>query len=328
MRTFRIRLLVQGAFALVSLLLGAQFARFVAAAEAGASELPARPPGVEAYLPISGLMGVLDWLYQGTLNVVHPAATLLFLTFVAMALVLRKSFCSWVCPVGLLSECTAWLGRRILGRNLRVPRWLDWILRSPKYLLLAFFMQAILAMSPAALQGFIASPYNRVADVKMYLFFVELGQIGATVIGVLLLLSLLVQGAWCRYLCPYGALLGLVSWASPVKVRRDTEICTACGLCDKACMAQLPVSKKLSITTPECTGCLDCVASCPHAGALRVGTKRRTLRPLAFAGVLVALFFAAYVGARATGSWSNAISDAEYARRVQELHLPSYGHPR
>ncbi len=97
-RTFRVRLLVQGVFAIICLLMGIQFARWVTAAGAGVLPLPKRPAGVEAFLPISGLMGLLDWAYQGSLNVIHPAATVLVLLAIAVALLLRKSFCSWICP--------------------------------------------------------------------------------------------------------------------------------------------------------------------------------------------------------------------------------------
>ena len=116
---YRIRLLVQSAFALTCILLGIQFARWVGAAQAGEFPLLARPTGVEGFLPISGLMGALDWFYQGSLNVIHPAATVLVLVALAMALLHRKSFCSWVCPVGFLSELLARFGRWSFGRNFR-----------------------------------------------------------------------------------------------------------------------------------------------------------------------------------------------------------------
>jgi len=72
-------------------------------------------------------------------------------------------------------------------------------------------------MSAAALHDFVESPYNRLADVKMGLFFSEMTAVGAWVMFVLAALSLLYKGFWCRYLCPYGALLGLTSWLSPTR---------------------------------------------------------------------------------------------------------------
>lgn len=327
-RTYRLRLLVQVGFALGCTLLGIQFARFTRAAAAGALPLPTRPPGVEAFLPISGMMGLADWIYQGTLNRIHPAATMLFVIIVGVALVARKSFCSWICPVGLLSESLARLGRRLFGRNFRPWKWLDIPLRGLKYLILVFFVYAVVTMSGAALQSFIQSPYNKVADVKMGLFLVNLGTVGATVLAVLAVLSVLIHGAWCRYLCPYGGLLGMVALLSPVKITRKAEACIDCGLCDKVCMARLPVSGLARVSSAECTGCLDCVASCPINDALEVRAARRWKISLpTFAMVVVLTFLTGYSAARLAGLWESGISDAEYSERIQNLNRPEYGHP-
>ena len=326
-RTFRVRLVVQAGFALTCVLMGIQFARWVAAASAGDLPLPTRPPGVEAFLPISGLMGALDWVYQGSLNVVHPAATVLVLLAITMALLLRKSFCSWLCPVGLLSEILARFGRWAFGRNFRPWKWVDIPLRSLKYVLLAFFGLAILAMSREALTAFLTSPYNQVADVKMGLFFTDMSRVGIIVMGSLAVASVFIKNFWCRYLCPYGALLGLFSWMSPARITRNVDACVDCGLCDKACGARLPVSSKGVIMSVECTGCMDCVAACPVKGALEMKVARRPVSPVLYAAAVVGLFLAGHVGARATGHWENAISDAQYVQHMEAIESGRYGHP-
>ncbi len=324
-RSFRVRVVVQLGFALACALLGWQFARFIHAAQAGAETLPVRPPGVEGFLPISGLMGALDWLYSGSLNAIHPAATVLFLLFVGIAILFRKAFCSWICPGGLWSDVLAKLGRRLFGRNVRLPAWLDVGLRGLKYLLLGFFVWVIFRMDGFELRAFLESPYNRVVDVKMYLFFARAGTATIVTLGVLSLVSVFVQNAWCRYLCPYGALLGLFSWLSPVRVRRNTASCTDCGACDRACGARLPVSKSLAVASVECTACLDCVASCPVRDTLTVGTPKRRLSPVAFAAALLLFFLAGYGAARVTGHWQNDMGAAQYRKSMSELDR--YGHP-
>lgn len=327
-RSFRVRLVVQGVFALTCVVMGVQFGRFVSAARSGVEVLPARPAGVEGFLPIGGLLGVFDWLYQGSLNAVHPAATVLLLVFVAMALLLRKSFCSWVCPVGFVSDLLARFGRWSFQRNVRIWRWLDVPLRSLKYLLLAFFLWAIWQMTPEAVRAFIESPYYRMSDVRMGAFFLHLSGVGAGVMAALVVASVLWRGFWCRYLCPYGALLGLVSWLSPVKIRRDPVSCIDCKMCDKACGARLPVSARTAITSPECTGCLDCVASCPVSDALGIGvSRRRRFSVPAYAAAVLALFLAGYVGARAAGAWQTSISDDEYRHRLGQEAVELYTHP-
>jgi polyferredoxin len=326
-RHFRVRVVVQAIFAVTCVVLGVQFARWVGAAQAGTLPLPDRPAGVEAFLPISGLMGLLDWFYQGSLNVIHPAATVLVLIAIALALLLRKSFCSWVCPMGFLSDGLAKLGRLAFGRNFKPWKWLDVPLRGLKYLLMAFFVVSILTMSRAALTEFLTSPYNKVADVKMGLFFTQMSTVGLSVMAVLAIGSVFIHGLWCRYLCPYGALLGLFSWASPSRIRRDPVSCVDCGLCDKACPSRLPVASKLRIISADCTGCMDCVAACPVPGALAMKVGRRTVSPAVYAAAVLALFVAGYVGARAAGTWDSQVTDREYVERIQNIRSNEYGHP-
>ena len=64
----------------------------------------ARPPGVEGYLPIAALMNLKYFLLTGRVPELHPAAMFLLVTFVAIAFLFRKAFCSWLCPVGTLSR--------------------------------------------------------------------------------------------------------------------------------------------------------------------------------------------------------------------------------
>ncbi|MBZ0266098.1 4Fe-4S binding protein, partial [bacterium] len=140
-------------------------------------------------------------------------------------------------------------------------------------------------------------------------------------------LSMLYNGFWCRYLCPYGALLGLFSWMSPIKVRRDENLCVDCSLCDKACPARLPVSNKKAIMSVECIGCHDCVTSCPVPGALLMGTKKRIFNPKKLAIGIVALFIIGYSAARIGGLWENELSDDEIRHHVARMHSDDYTHP-
>jgi polyferredoxin len=159
-------------------------------------------------------------------------------------------------------------GCKLFRRNFRLPRWLDIGLRGLKYLLLGFFAWAVSSMAVDELAAFMASPYGLIADVKMLNFFRHLGETGAIVLSVLVVASLFVQNFWCRYLCPYGALMGIVSLASPMRIRRNPETCIDCAKCAKACPSVLPVDKLVTIKSAECTGCLECVAICPAKDAL------------------------------------------------------------
>lgn len=312
--------------------IGWEFWRFVRFHETGGlGDAPSRPAGVEAFLPISGLLGLRDWLLTGVLNNIHPAATIILGLAIVSSALLKRSFCGWVCPVGFVSEAVGNAGIAVHRWKGRLPRLLDWPLRSLKYLLLLFFVHAIFVqLTPRDLSVFIHSPYNKVADVKMLKFFTEIDAQSLWIILGLVGLGFVINGFWCRYLCPYGALAGFAAIVSPFKIRRTASACIDCNKCNVACPTHIPVMQLNQVRSDECNACLACVQACPSSGALSFSLPRGKW-PLGRRGMMVAVtgIFVLGIGvAQLTGHWDNAITQAEYRQRVSELNSPKYDHSR
>jgi polyferredoxin len=333
-----VRRTVQLAFVALNVYLCAQFYLFVRFYETGgAGAAPVRPAGVDGWLPIAGLMNTRYLFTTGHVPAIHPAAMVLFLVFVATSLLLKRAFCAWLCPVGTLSEYLWKLGRKLLGRTLAVPRWLDIPLRSLKYLLMAFFVYFVGNMSSGALAAFMRSPYGVLADVKMLHFFTQMSETAAIVLLVLVLLSVVIKNFWCRYLCPYGAVMSLASLLSPVTIRRDAEACIACGKCSQSCPQDLPVDRLVQIRSAECTACMECVSSCGTQDALHFALPQRraqsaaerwrgrALQPVAVVLILASLFFGGVSLARLTGHWQTSVSPQLYRQLIPQADQA--GHP-
>ncbi len=319
---------IQAGFALLNLWIGVEFYLFVRQFE-GLS-LPfrvGRPAGVEGWLPIMGLMQTKYTVLTGEIPALHPAAMVLILCFITMSLLLRRSFCSWLCPIGTLSEYLWKLGRRFTRRMYFPPRWLDLGLRSLKYVLLGLFLYAVASLSADGIAAFVHSPYGIISDVKMLNFFRFLGTTGAIVIVLLTVMSLFTPNFWCRYLCPYGALMGLASLFSPLRIQRAPDKCIDCAKCAKACPSALPVDQLVQIRSVECLGCMECVASCPVDDALgmQVIRTRGYFRPEWMAAGLVALFLGFVVAAKLTGHWDSAIPDHVYQQLIPMAN--QFAHP-
>jgi polyferredoxin len=295
-----------------------QFFHWVRWAEtAGATRKVARPTGVEGWLPIAGLMQFKYFLLTREIPRIHPAGLFLFSAFLLMSFLLRKSFCGWLCPVGTLSEYLWKLGRSSFNRNFTLPRWLDVPLRALKYLLLGFFAYAVLNMSTAAIAEFLATPYGLIVDVRMLNFFRNLGGVSAFVVLGLVAASIFVQNFWCRYLCPYGAVLGLAALSSPLRITRNEPACIDCAKCAKACPAALPVDKLVQIRSAECTGCLECVAVCPAKDALVMAAPgRRAIPAWSMAAGIAVLFFGLVGYAKLTGHWDTNLPNQIYFQLV------------
>ena len=326
----RLRRTVQLAFLFLNLWIGVRFYVWVRYFETGGQTLYVpRPAGIEGWLPIASLMNLKYWVVTGLVPEVHPAGMFLLLAFVAISLVFRKAFCSWLCPIGTLSEWLWQGGREILGRNVRLPPWADIPLRSLKYILLCLFVWVVVSMSADDLRAFLGSPYGLVADVKMLDFFRAPGRTTVAVCSALVILSMLTKNFWCRYLCPYGALMGLVSTLSPTRITRDPISCIDCGKCAKACPSLIPVDVLRTVRTPECNGCLTCVSVCPVKDALemRVLVGRRRRVPVGVIAVGVALIFFAVVGyAKTSGHWIGQVPEHVFFELIP--NASRYAHPR
>ncbi len=326
------RRLSQAAWLAVIVLIGVQFALWALPQTTGHAPEATRPAGVEGFLPISALMSLRLWLAGQGIHPVHPAGLAILVGVLAMSTLVAKSFCSHICPVGTVSEALGRLGARLLGRTWAPPRWLDLPLRSLKYLLLALFLWVTwVALDLPGVRAFLDSPYNRVDDVKMLLFFAHPSRLTVGVLGALVVGSLLVRDLWCRYLCPYGALLGLVGRLAPLKVTRDPSTCTDCGKCTKVCPARLQVHTMTRVASVECTSCQDCVAACPVKACLavrppRVAPSRWWLRPALVVVVTVGVYLGVTAAFRLTGHWRGGVTPAEYARRLPEIDSPLYTH--
>ncbi len=208
----------QFAVLILTLAIGLQFYLYVRQAQTAAPITIQRPPGVEGFLPIGALMGWKRFLLTGDWDTVHPAAMVIGWA-VLLSFLLRKTFRGWFCPVGTVSEWCWRLGERLFGRNVHFFKWLDIPLRSLKYVLLGLFVWVIGGMTADQIAAFINSPYYRISDAKMLQFFTQMTALTAVVLLVLLTLSVFIKNFWCRYLCPYGALLGIFSAIRTTAVR-------------------------------------------------------------------------------------------------------------
>lgn len=314
---------------IVTLAMGFQFYLFVLQAGGDGAITVPRPGGVEAFLPIGALMGWKYYLTTGLWDTIHPASMVFVLFAVWLSFLFRKAFCSWFCPVGTLSEWAWKIGEQTFGKTYLLPTWIDLPLRSLKYVLLAFFIYIIGSMSPAQISSFLQSPYYTIADVKMLHFFTKMSLLTAMILLALTVLSLFIRNAWCRYACPYGALLGIVSLFSPARIKRNEDTCTNCGKCRRACPFHLPVDQKAEVLSPVCSACMDCVDECPapHTLKLNVIGTGKTVSATKL-GVLVLVFFCSLVYlATVTGHWKSNLSDNDYRMWLKTADQTMLQHP-
>lgn len=159
-------------------------------------------------------LGIADPSYAVPLAVIA-----LFTLPLVVALVWGRAFCAGVCPHGAIQDL-------VLVKPLKVPGWLDEILRVLPWILLAF---AVLLAATGSL--FIICKYDPFVGI-----FRMAGPRGMLIAGaVLLALAMFVGRPYCRYLCPYGALLGVAARFAKWRPTVTPDTCTQCRLCENSC---------------------------------------------------------------------------------------------
>ncbi|MDB2386825.1 4Fe-4S binding protein [Shewanella sp.] len=331
MRSNHLREGVQHLLALSMLLVGIQFAVNSALLKAGVTPWLMRPDVGDAFLPIAGGIELKAIVTLGIWDQTHPAAAVMLFAVLLTGLLCKRAFCGWACPLGLTGEYLYKLRKRFINAEYLPPLWLDWPLRMLKYILLAGLLYIIIGMPTAGIPGYLDSYYHKIADLKMALFFITPGFITLICFGVILSLSAWRRQGFCRYICPYGAVLGLLSFLSPFKIRRNTQHCLIenkgmnCDKCTRACPANISVHIQRNIRSDECQACMRCVAACPTSEALRLSTRngmKLSARGLTI-GLMLLLFLLPLI-AYLSGFWVSQTPTDTRMYLIQ--HLNSIGH--
>lgn len=223
----------------------------------------------EAYCPFGGAESLWGLFTAGEFTcALGPLNLSLMLALLVLVLLSKKAFCGWACPIGFLSELGGRLGGLVWKKRPRVPsKTNDW-LKLLRYVVLIIALLFTYKTSELVLRGY--DPF--------YLIFSGFGHgsagiVSIAVLAVLVVGALVVPMAFCRYLCPMGAVFDPFSRLGFVKIVRDETKCTSCGKCSHACVQDIPVQQLRIIRHRDCTNCLECLDACPEKDTLQLRAR-------------------------------------------------------
>jgi polyferredoxin len=183
-----------------------------------------------------------------------------------------RFYCGRVCAFGALTQ----LMDAVLPARLRfeVPRAIELRAAWIKFALLGSVLVYFLVTKDITIYRF----------VEPFWMFTLVGTTPMWIgVGVLLVASVFVRNAYCRFLCPVGATLGIISNLTIFKIKRWSE-CSTCRLCQKTCEWGAIQGGKILVT--ECVRCDDCERlyadeqKCPHWRILDYQAKKLKVLPL------------------------------------------------
>jgi len=207
-------------------------------------------------VPLSDPFAVLQMFVAGSLITMDIFIGALIIA-VFYALVGGRSFCSWVCPINIVTDAANLLRRKLgishiqkrvyMSRNIRF-----WVLGLSLVLSFLMGLTAFELVSPISIlhRGLIFGMGFGFSAVLIIFFF-----------------DLLVhENGWCGYVCPLGGFYSLIGKFSLLRVKHNVDNCTECMLCKEVCPEKevLFMVTKFSETVKmgACTNCARCIEVC------------------------------------------------------------------
>ena len=234
----------------------------------------------------AGSIGI-EALFSGLSRGVINAGVIFWVIVFISAILLGRAFCGWFCWFGGYLELIEW---GIVDK---------WKIKIPRRILLYLGVLPFVALALKVYSSFLAIWIEkgfpnvftfRLADVEPW---------GGQQTGISILLTAILYGpvllfvfgrkAWCRYLCPIGAMLKVFSTVKIGGVRLVNNECIGCGKCNRACDMQVDVMGDLNtyseVHSAPCIVCLKCTDACP-TDAIALSLRRSNASLPANAAIL------------------------------------------
>lgn len=217
-----------------------------------------------------------------------------FIVILIITVLSGRVYCSTICPLGTIQDVIIYLGRK-----LRKKRSYEF---SPSHKLLRYITLSIAVilfitgnifllgyLDPfsnagrifaAVIEPAVIFANNLAARIfeyfNMYVIYPR-NMRGYSIPGfifaslfllLIIILSSRKERLFCNTLCPAGALLGLISRFSLIKIDLEKDSCTGCGLCEKVCKANCIDKKEKTVDFERCVSCYNCFTECPKDGVV------------------------------------------------------------
>ena len=196
-------------------------------------------------------------------NGLFPQIILVFMVFL-ITMLWGRFFCGFLCSFGMIQELIFFFSKRIILKKVQIPKRFDYIMKFLKYVILVLITAGVWLLAlPVDSSWNPWGVFGMLVSGNFSLVSSSIPTVGFALLLAIAAGSLFVERFFCRYLCPLGALLAVVSGKRLYKIRRQSDSCTNCGLCTRSCSMGIEIPENDAVVSRECIQCMQCLAICP-----------------------------------------------------------------
>ena len=212
----------------------------------------------------NALKDVIVALVTGTFALSALTGSLITLAVVLGVTVLwGRFFCGYLCTFGALQELLAFARKKLIPEVRRMPEKADKLLKYVKYgVLLAVVLLVWVLQLPVDSTFSPWGVFGALLSGNLTVMGEAVPTVGFGLLLGVLILSFFVERAFCRYLCPLGALFTPLSAGRLFRIRRLETACTGCQQCTRTCAMGVTVHEDDFVRSGECIDCMRCMAVC------------------------------------------------------------------
>lgn len=226
---------------------------------------------IHGICPFGSVVSIYQMITTGTMvKKVHEAANVVFGLVLISAVFFGPVFCSWMCPLGTVQEWISDIGKRLkVFGKIKVPNKVHNLLKYGRYAVLLWILFVTARSGDIIFQSY--DPYY-----ALFNFYTGEVAISALIILVAVLItSLFLERPWCKYACPFGAVLGVTNKFRIFTIKRNSQTCIDCKVCDTACPMGIEVSNVNKVSDTLCNSCLTCTSDniCPVNDTVKIDLR-------------------------------------------------------
>jgi len=168
-----------------------------------------------------------------------------------------RAFCSWVCPVNIITDLANYLRRKFGFNQIQKKQPAS---RNIRYWVIAISLVISFSMGIAAFE--FISPISMVHRGIIF----GLGFGWAAILVIFLFDLFVLKNGWCGHICPLGGAYSLIGKFSLIRVHHNAPNCTACMKCKEVCpesqVLHMVTKTSIPVLSGECTNCGRCIEVC------------------------------------------------------------------